>query len=418
MTPAMTLDRQPGQRVTRGVSRLAVALLACAALWVGPGCGGKPKAGATTPDQGDKSKNPKDMADVGPEMGDNVQTTTVGGDGDQAAGDGDQASGDAAAGEEGAVGDDAFDQAMNGEGDAEQPPPPPEIKPTIVDIPPAEAAARVRTHLDKARVALEGKNKDPNLAISEAKAALAVDPTNTDALAYLAHAYYFRKLDDTAQVLLDMAFYSEIATKQAAARANPRIWYVYGLLYDRAKQPEKAQLFYEGCLKRDPNFVPALINLGVHYLHGTRYADAVKLYEQLTGPLDVRTAVTWTNLGSAYRGRSVSAANTKQQRNEWLLKAETAYKKAIQLDKSYANAYYDLGLLYLDADPFPQGSGNMDMLVRLERAQTYFDEYRKLPGANLELLDERVRVLQKLVKKEQKRRKQEAKKASGEDDDW
>ena len=410
-----SIDRAARQRVSTGVIRISVIIAALAALALAPACGGKSKKDKTSPDTAE-NKDPKDLKDVDPEAGDDVKTTKVGGDDDSGdSGDGDKGDKGEGAGDDLAAGPD------DGTGDddpAEPPPPPPEIKPEILDISPAEAAAKVRAHLQKARAALDGTNKDPHLAIKEAQAALAVDPNDTDALAYLAHAYYFRKLDDTATVLLDMAFYSEIGTKQAAARANPRIWYVYGLLFDRAGQREKAQLFYEGCRQRDPNFKSALLNLGVHYLRASRYADAVTIFEKLTGELKVRTATSWTNLASAYRGRSASASNSKAQRNDWLLKAETNYKKAIQLDKTYANAHYNLGLLYLDADPFPQGGADMNTLVRLERAKTYFDEYRDLPGADLEILDERIRVLNKLVKKEKKRLKAEEKKKNAKDDDW
>ncbi len=415
------LDRSDARRVPHYVTRAVGigATLVCALLLVTqPACWGKSKKDKTTADKVKDSKDPKGLKDVAPEMGDDVKTTQLGGkDGASEAsgtggpadsGDGNGASADDAAGPDGAKSEGGASAAASA---------PPEIKPPMLDIDPAVARAQVRSHIQKARSALEGERKDPNLAIRETRAALAVDTSNMDAVALLAHAYYFKKLDDTAEVLLDMAFYSEVPSQQKAARANPHIWYVYGLIFDREGLADKARLYYEEALKRNPKFANALLNLGVHYLRESRYTDAIRIYEQLTGELNVRTAATWTNLGSAYRGRSISADNSKEQRDEWLHKAETAYKKAVTADKNYANAYYDLGLLYFDADPFPAGSGNLDELKRLERAKTYFDEYRHMPGANLDLVDERTREVAKLIKKEQKRRKKAAKKkASG--DDW
>jgi len=418
------VDRERSRRVPRYVTRaigIGAALAFALGLSLQPACGGKSKNGKTTADKAKDNKDPKGMEDVGPEMGDNVTTTQVGGGrGAKAGGDeGSTAAGSEGAGAgEGAGGDTGAGAGGEGAGGPAEAAKPPEIKPPMLDIDPAKARAQVQVHIKKARAALDGANKDPNTAIKETKAALAIDPSDMDAVALLAHAYYFKKLDDTAEVLLDLVFFSDVPSQQKAARANPNIWYVYGLVYDRQGLADKARLYYEEALKRNPTFANALLNLGVHYLSESRFADAIRIYEQLTGELKVRTPTTWTNLGSAYRGRSISADNSKAQRDDWLKKAENAYKKAVSLDKNYANAYYDLGLLYFDATPFPAGNGSLDELKRLERAKTYFDEYRHMPGANLDLVDERTREVAKLIKKEQKRRKKEAKKKKEGGDDW
>ena len=111
------------------------------------------------------------------------------------------------------------------------------------------------------------------------------------------------------------------------------------------------------------------------------------------------------NLGSGYRGQAGDFQSTDiTKRNKLVLKAETTYKRAISVSRKYAPAYYNLGLLYLDSDPFPTSKGEMDMLKRLKRAKTYFDEYRRLPGANQKLADAQVDVATKLTQKENKRR--------------
>ena len=143
------------------------------------------------------------------------------------------------------------------------------------------------------------------------------------------------------------------------------------------------------------------MNLGVNHLGSKRYKDAVVIFERLTAELGMKEASVWTNLGSAYRGHSLDFAGTDiTKRNKLVLKAEESYKRAISRDKNYGNAYYNMGLLFLDADPFPVGNGEMDRVKRLKNSKTYLDEYRRLPKANQELVDETSAVVQKLLDRE------------------
>jgi hypothetical protein len=92
-----------------------------------------------------------------------------------------------------------------------------------------------------------------------------------------------------------------------------------------------------------------------------------------------------------------------------VLKAQTAFQHATQADGNYGSTYYNLSILYLDADPFPDGNGgSLDTLVRLQKAQTYLDEYQKRPGFDQKLYDERSKNIQKLIKRAQKKKKSEA----------
>jgi hypothetical protein len=46
----------------------------------------------------------------------------------------------------------------------------------------------------------------------------------------------------------------------------------------------------------------------------------------------------------------------------------------------------------------------MDTLARLNRAKTYFDEYKNMPGVDMKLYDERTKDVTKLIKREEKKR--------------
>jgi tetratricopeptide (TPR) repeat protein len=247
------------------------------------------------------------------------------------------------------------------------------------------------------------------VALREAQAALAVDATSVDAVALLAHAYIAKKLYDTAEVILDML----MKDRKDAAQGNAKIFYDYGLIYDKTNRNPQAVLAYTTAVKLDPNFASALINLGTHQLANKQYADAITTYEkvQQLGPVD---AAVWVDLGDAYRGHSADYDPGSTDRDQLLGRAETAYKRAVDLDHNYGAAYYNLGLLYLDADPFPQGGAPMDTLVRLNKAKTYFDQYKDSPGVDIKLHDERIKDVDKLIKREEKKRKKDAKeKAKG-----
>ena len=73
------------------------------------------------------------------------------------------------------------------------------------------------------------------------------------------------------------------------------------------------------------------------------------------------------NLGDAYRG-------LKQYE-----KAQEEYQKALQLFPNYADAVFNLGILYLDADKMP----NMDLFAKQNTAIQYFQKYKQMMGGTL-----------------------------------
>lgn len=400
-------DRDRDPRVRKPVRcRLAALLLAAALpLFAAPGCGGKRNVGAKEP-QSSGSVMQEDtglMQDQDPAGG----LPDTGGPPGASGAKGDAAAkGDATAKEDEA---DRPDQASGDATAAAPEPAAPPIEPPDLDLAATDQQQRIQSHLATARAALRGPGREPDRALTEARAALKVDAGNIDAVVLMAHAYHAKDLDDTAEVVLDMVF-----KERPAARTSPGIYYVYGLVYDHTDRPERALLAYQKAVELDRNHKSALINLGMHYLRNRLFGDAVQVHERLTRDLGADGAAVWTNLGSAYRGHSADYPSGSPRRDELLRQAETAYKRALSLNRSYANAYYNLGLLYLDAETFPGPDGPLDMLKRLERAKTYFDEYRAMKGADIDLVADRLKQVDKLIKRETKRRKRP--KSGG--DDW
>ena len=377
-----SIDRSARTRVGGRMSRfLSIALIAALAA-----CGGKNKGGTTTPKAGGGSATAGGeghMSDEGPgDVPDNGGTANAGGGGGGA----------------------PSPAPNNGSSNNEPAAPPPPITPVNLDPSPQQAASAVSQHLQAGQLALKGPQVDADLALRESQAALAVDATSVDAVALMAHAYIEKHLYDTAEVILDML----LKERHDAAAKNAHIYYDYGLIYDKTGRDAQAVLAYKTAVQLDPDFTSANINLGIHQLANKQYADAISTFEHVQ-KLGANDAATWVNVGDAYRGHSADFDPGSSDRDQLLLRAETAYKRAVDTDRNYGPAYYDLGLLYLDANPFPTGGGAMDDLQRLGKAKTYFDQYKDTAGMDHTLYDARSKDVDKLIKKITKQREKQAK---------
>ena len=354
---------------------LLMAVLAACAL---PACGSSDKKAPTTPKAtagGAGGGSGQSMADTGnPDFNGGGSGAGTGSGGTSAFGGPDQQTGQEA----------------------------PVVFPNL-DPDPAQAKAQVDQHLQVARQALSAPTPDADTALREAKEALKIDATSIDAAAYYAFAYYHKKQYDTAELVLDDVF------KRDAAKKNAGIYYVYGLVYDHTNRPEQAVLAFKKAVELNPNFASALTNLGEHQLQNKQYAEAQGTFERLTKQFNRNDAITLTDLGSAYRGHSADYPPGSGDRNTLIQSAEAAYRRAVSANPNYGPAYFDLALLYLDADPFPSGGGTLDTMQRLNAAKDFLDKYKNMPGVDMKLYDERMKDVQKAVKREEKRRKKAGK---------
>lgn len=372
------LDRILGSRVSLCVRSLSPILLgATLALNVGGACGGKADSGKTTPGS-------TGTVSSGTSMNPALDPANMDPAGEVPMADPNDRPPELASPDDTPAGADE-----------------PSIAPPGLDITAEERNRRVSAHLQDANAAIQN-DADPERTISEAKAALQVDETSIEAMVLLAHGNIVKGFYDLAEDVLMKAF-------ERGGKSNKKAFFLLGLVYEKTKRHEKAPAAYQNALVLDPNYRSALMNLGVYHLRTKRYPDAVQIYERLTGSLGVDSAAAWTNLGSAYRGNSASFAATDiTMRNNLVLKSEEALRRAISKDKNYSNAHYNMGLLYLDADPFPTPGGEMDKITRLKKAKGYFDEYRRLPSADVKLVDETTAVTQKLIAREELIRKKKA----------
>jgi tetratricopeptide (TPR) repeat protein len=360
------MDPMSTSRVSSLMTRFGAVLLCFAVA-----CGGGGKKDTTTPDKKDGSQSMKDNGDPeAPPTGGGAGSAGVAGGSGAGSGSGTGSAG--LASEPGEV-----VQAV--------------VYPNL-DQDPQQAKAKVDAHLATAKLALQQQNPDGDTALKEARLALTFDAANVDAAAMIAFAYYHKKLYETAELVLDDLF------KRDSAKNNAQVYYVYGLVYDKTNRPERAELAYQKAVGLDPNHQSALVNLGVHQLQNGQYADAEQTFDALTGKFNRKDAITLTSLGSAYRGRSAEFPQGGQ-RDQYVAKAEGAYKRATQANVNYGPAYYNLGLLYLENTPFP---GIKDELVRLNAAKGFFDQYKNMPGFEIKLYDDRMKDVTKLIKRQEK----------------
>jgi tetratricopeptide (TPR) repeat protein len=360
--------------VTRHMTRILGALLLSFAV----ACGGGGKKEPTTPGKGSGSDDQS--------MKDNGDPTDPGGSSGGTGGTG---------GNTGGTGGTGGGTDPGAGPDPANPTPEPEVVVTMpnYDPDPAQAKTQVDAHLTIARQALSGTTPDADTALKEARLALAIDAASVDAAAMVALAYFHKRLYDTAELVLDDTY------KRPSAQGNANINYVYGLVYDVTNRPDRAKLAYQKAVSIDPNHASALTNLGVHQLKNGQYDEAQRTFERLTREFRKADAITLTSLGSAYRGRSADYPTGSGDRDNLVRSAEAQYKKALQANASYGPAYYNLGLLYLDNDPYP---GVADPLARISAAKSYFDQYKNMSGVDMKLYDERMKDVSKAQKKAEK----------------
>jgi len=376
------MDRMQQSGVSNPVIRVFGPVLGALLLAVVvAACGGGSKGGKTTPGKGSGSGDSQSMKD----SGDPTDSGGGGPTGGGPTGGGPTADGGGMPGGGGG----------GGTTEPVDPTGPPVIAPNL-DPDPVQARAQVEQHLTVARQALSAPTPDAETALREARLALSIDAANVDAAAMVAFAYYHKKLFDTAELVLDDLY------KRETAKTNANVNYVYGLVYDKTNRPERAVLAYKKAVNINPNHASALVNLGVHQLKNSQYDEATQTFERLTREFNRNDAVTLTSLGSAYRGRSADYGAGSGDRNQLVGKAEAQYKRALQANANYGPAYYNLGLLYLDNDPFP---GISDAVVRLNAAKAWFDQYKNMPGVDIKLYDERMKDVTKALKRAQKKSK-------------
>lgn len=231
-----------------------------------------------------------------------------------------------------------------------------------------ERRAAVAPRVAAARSALDDGHLER--AIAGALSALSIDASDPGAAEILAEAYYRKGWTSKAARIL------EVATAGAGGKRDARLWMLRGLVLERTGAPlDEVAAAYSRATVLKPNYARAWNNLGVIQLRQGQTGDAISALETATS-IDAGSASALVNLGSAYRRHAADGGLRRSNRDELLRKAERAYRAAIAVDEDALAAYLDLGVLYLDAQPFPGLADD----ARLQAALRYLREYKQRGG--------------------------------------
>jgi Tfp pilus assembly protein PilF len=224
-------------------------------------------------------------------------------------------------------------------------------------------------------------------AIRQAKSALRRDEKYVPAMVVMSRAYLHLNKLEFSESICDIALSINGNTGEC--------YNIKGFIALKDKNDPLARAHFEKATQVQPSLGPPWLNLGAQYLKVKNYRAAIPALETAVSRMPSRPEAH-LNLGSAYRGDGK------------LVKAQQSYKKALQLKgNNYPSAYFNLGILFLDAQKYP----GMDTLQKLNTAVAYFNKYKQQMTylKKDDPVDAYIKEAQKKYEREQKRREREAK---------
>lgn len=223
-------------------------------------------------------------------------------------------------------------------------------------------------------------------AMKAARDVLTWAETSVGALKILARAYLASQRPAAAKAVLKRAV--ELG-KDAEAR------FLLASLSLAKGDYLKARGLLEEATAQRPGFVEALNDLGLVYLKARSWDAAAEALAKATAVAPA-FAAAWLNLGAAQRGGG------------HFVEAETSWKHVLELDAKMVDAWYNLGILYLE-NPLP----GHEREAQLGEAVQAFSAFKKgaPPGTKMADVDKYLGEARLLIKQEQQRKQEELKEA-------
>jgi tetratricopeptide (TPR) repeat protein len=191
-----------------------------------------------------------------------------------------------------------------------------------------------------------------------AQDALRMDPNFKDAMVVIARDHYRARRMDLAKYALHAILEGFGEASPARDKGNAEAHLIRGLIFRESGSRAVAMQDFEAAVKRRPDLVEALINLGSMKLEAGNAAEALPVLESAVrfGPTN---AIAHLNLGDCYRllGRHTDA--------------KKEFDTALSLDSSLAAAHYDVGLMYLTAPTIPGNSPESQVATAIKELETY-----------------------------------------------
>lgn len=199
---------------------------------------------------------------------------------------------------------------------------------------------------------------DHGTAQQLAQKALNLDPDFKEAMVVVARDHYRARKLDLAKYALQAILDGFGDASPARDKDNAEAHLLRGLIYREGGARAVALQDFEAAVKRRPDMVEGLVNLGSMRLEAGNAKDAVPVLESAVrfGP---KNAIAHLNLGDAYRLQGKYAEAKKE------------FDQALSLDSSMAAAHYDLGLMYLTAPSIPGTSADAQVSTAIKELETY-----------------------------------------------
>ncbi len=246
--------------------------------------------------------------------------------------------------------------------------------PTVVATPLARVRARdrdpeeerrkmslSREHSARAHGAL--RSGASGKAVREARQALRIHEQNVEAMLVIAEVFYKQGRHEITQSITSSVL--EVDPKVLKPEESSRAYNLKGFAFLAEGNKLGAMRAFRKSAELDEKNGAAWNNLGVQYMLQEEYAVAASCFKYALD-LDPTFFKAQINQGASLRAQGK------------LVEAEQAFKKAARLRPKYAEAHFNLGVLYLDAEDFPQ----LDVTTRLNRAIREFSQYKDLAYAS------------------------------------
>lgn len=147
-----------------------------------------------------------------------------------------------------------------------------------------------------------------------------------------------------------------------AAEISPRapsVLHAYALLYQSEGELDVADSHYRRAIAAERGFSQARLNYGVFLYGQQRFDDAYQQFAAVTEDLDYQLrALAFSHLGLT----AIHLGRTEQ--------AESAFRRAIQLDPGFARPYLELAQLDFDGGDYVRSKQWLDQYNRLTQASS------------------------------------------------
>ncbi len=200
--------------------------------------------------------------------------------------------------------------------------------------------------------------KDHGTAQQMAQDALRMDPDFKDAMVTIARDHYRARKMDLAKYALQAILEGFGDASPARDKENAEAHLIRGLIFRESGSRAVALQDFEAAVKKRPDMVEALVNLGSMRLEAGNAQEAQPVLESATR-FQPNSAVAHLNLGDCYRLLGKYAEANKE------------FDQALALDSTLAAAHYDRGLMYLTAPSIPGTNSDSQVSTAIKELETY-----------------------------------------------